>query len=127
MALIGTGGRGTSLLGDLLASDAQIAALCDIVPEKAEHAASLVVAAGQKKPALYTQGPHHYEELVARGDVDLVLVATPWSWHAPMALAAMEHGKDVALEVPGVRTLEECWQIVRASEQTRKHCMILEN
>jgi len=111
----------------LLAAGAQIAALCDIVPAKAEHAASLVVAAGQKKPALYTQGPHHYEELVARGDVDLVLVVTPWNWHAPMALAAMEHGKDVALEVPGVRTLEECWQIVRASEQTRKHCMILEN
>jgi Zn-dependent alcohol dehydrogenase len=46
VAVIGTGGRGTSLLGDLLAADAQIAALCDIVPEKAEHAASLVVAAG---------------------------------------------------------------------------------
>ena len=127
VAVIGTGGRGTSLLGDLLAVDAQIAALCDVVPAKAEHAASLVVAAGQKKPALYTQGPHHYEELVARNDVDLILVATPWSWHAPMALAAMEHGKDVAIEVPGVRTLEECWQIVHASEQTRKHCMILEN
>jgi hypothetical protein len=127
VAVIGTGGRGTSLLGNLLAVDAQIAALCDIVPAKAEHAAALVVAAGQKKPALFTQGPHDYEHLVASNDVDLVLVATPWTWHALMALAAMEHGKDVAVEVPGVRTIEECWQIVRASEQTRKHCMILEN
>ncbi|MGA3035796.1 MAG: Gfo/Idh/MocA family oxidoreductase [Terracidiphilus sp.] len=127
VAVIGTGGRGTSLLGDLLAVDAQIAALCDVVPEKAEHAASLVVADGQKKPALYTQGPHHYEALTASNDVDLILVATPWSWHAPMALAAMNHGKDVAIEVPGVTTIEECWQIVHASEQTRKHCMILEN
>ena len=58
VALIGTGGRGTSLLGDLLAAGAQIAALCDIVPEKAEHAASLVVAAGLKKPAL----PHSNDE-----------------------------------------------------------------
>jgi hypothetical protein len=127
VAVIGTGDRGTSLLGNLLTVDAQIVALCDIVPAKAEHAASLVVAAGQKKPAFYTQGPRHYEDLVARNDVDLILVATPWNWHAPMALAAMEHGKDVAVEVPGVRTLEECWQIVHASEQTRKHCMILEN
>jgi hypothetical protein len=127
VAVIGTGGRGTSLLGDLLAVDAQIAALCDVVPEKAEHAASLVVVAGQAKPALYTEGPHHYEELVASSDVDLILVATPWNWHAPMALAAMEHGKDVAVEVPGVTTLDECWKIVHASEQTRKHCMILEN
>jgi hypothetical protein len=127
VAVIGTGGRGTSLLGDLLAVDAQIAALCDIVPEKAEHAAGMVTAAGQKKPALYTQGPHHVEELTARNDVDLILVATPWNWHAPIALASMNQGKDVAIEVPGVTTIDECWQIVHTSEQTRKHCMILEN
>jgi len=127
VAIIGTGGRGTSLLGNLLAANAQMAALCDIVPEKAGHAASLVVAAGQKKPELYTDGPHHYESLVARNDVDLVIVATPWSWHAEMALAAMQHGKDVAVEVPGVTTIEDCWRIVRTSEETRKHCMMLEN
>ena len=101
IGLIGTGGRGTSLLGNLLAANAQIVAICDVVKEKAEHAASLVVAAGQKKPELYTDGPHHYESLVARNDVDFVIVATPWNWHAPMALAAMAHGKDVAVEVPG--------------------------
>ncbi len=127
LALIGAGGRGTSLLGQLLAVNAQVAALCDIVPAKAEHAASLVAAAGQPKPALFTEGPHHYEELVKRNDVDLILVATPWDWHAPMALAAMEHGKDVAIEVPGVTTIEQCWSIVHASEQSRRHCIILEN
>ena len=41
VALIGTGGRGTSLLGNLLGADAHVVALCDIVSEKAEHAASL--------------------------------------------------------------------------------------
>ncbi len=127
VAIIGTGGRGTSLLGNLLAADAQIVALCDIVPEKAEHAAGMVVAAGQKKPELYTKGPHHYEELCVRNDVDLVIAATPWEWHYPMAIAAMKHGKDVAIEVPGVTTIDECWGIVRTSEETRKHCMMLEN
>src|SRR5579862_6868206 len=117
VAVIGTGGRGTSLLGNLLAVEAQIAALCDVVPEKAEHAAAMVVAAGQKKPVLFTHGPHDFEALAARNDVDLILVATPWNWHAPMALAAMEHGKDVAIEVPGVTTIEDCWKIVHASEQ----------
>jgi hypothetical protein len=125
--MIGTGGRGTSLLGNLLAADGQVVALCDIVEAKAEHAASMVEAAGQKKPALYTKGPHDYENLVARNDIDLVLVATPWSWHAEMSIAAMRHGKDVAMEVPGVTTLEDCWRIVRTSEETRKHCMMLEN
>ncbi len=127
LALIGTGGRGTSLLGNLLAADAQVVALCDIVKPKAEHAASLVLAAGQKTPDLYTDGPHAFETMLQRSDIDLVIVATPWIWHAEQAIAAMKHGKDVAIEVPGVRTLEECWAIVRTSEETRKHCMMLEN
>ena len=128
VAVIGTGGRGTSLLGNLLAADAQIVALCDIVPEKAEHAPPpWSLLAGQKKPVLYTQGPHHYEDLCVRNDVDLIIAATPWEWHYPMAIAAMKHGKDVAIEVPGVTTIDECWGIVRTSEETRKHCIMLEN
>jgi hypothetical protein len=127
VAMIGVGGRGTSLLGNLLAADAQMVALCDIVREKAEHAASMVVASGQKKPELYTDGPHVYESLLGRSDVDLVLIATPWSWHAEMAIAAMKHSKDVAVEVPAVTSLEDCWAIVRTSEETRKHCVMLEN
>jgi len=43
IAMIGTGGRGTNLLENLLAADAQVVALCDVVKEKAEHAGSLVV------------------------------------------------------------------------------------
>jgi len=127
IGLIGTGGRGTSLLKNLLAADGQVTALCDIVAEKAEHAASLVVAAGQNKPALYTAGPHDFEKMLGRNDIDLVIVATPWTWHAEMSIAAMKHGKDVAMEVPGVETLEDCWKIMRTSEETRKHCMTLEN
>lgn len=127
VAIIGTGGRGTSLLGNLLAANAQVVALCDIVKEKAEHAAELVVAAGQKKPELFTDGEHHYQALAAKNDVDLVIVATPWNWHAEMALAVMAHDKDVFVEVPAVSTIEDCWKIVRASEETRRHCVMLEN
>lgn len=127
VAIIGVGGRGTSLLENLLAADAQIVAVCDVVQEKAEHAAGLVVATGQKKPDLYTKGPHHYQELCAHKDVDLIIVATPWIWHYEMAIAAMKGGKDVAIEVPGVTSMTECWGIVHTSEETRKHCMMLEN
>ena len=127
IAMIGTGGRGTSLLGNLLAADGQVVAVCDVVTDKADHAAGLVVAAGQKKPELYTDGPHAFEKMLQRNDIDLVIVATPWIWHAEMAIYAMKHGKDVCIEVPGVRTLDECWTIVHTSEETRKHCMMLEN
>src|ERR1700733_8630857 len=64
IAMIGVGGRGTSLLGNVLAADGQVVAVCDIVSQKAEHAASMVVAAGQKKPKLYTNGPHDFETML---------------------------------------------------------------
>jgi hypothetical protein len=127
VAFVGNGGRGTSLLRNLLAANGRVVALCDVVAEKAAAAAELVVASGQSKPELYTDGPHAFETMLRRNDIDFVIVATPWSWHAPMALFAMGHGKDVAIEVPGVSTIEDCWKIVETSERTRKHCIMLEN
>ena len=127
IAFIGVGHRGTSLLKNLLAANAQVVAVCDLVQDAADHAASLIVAAGQPKPALFTAGPYAFETMLAKDDIDLVIVATPWSWHCEMGVAAMKHGKDVCLEVPAVITLDECWKIVKTSEETHKHCMILEN
>ena len=60
-------------------------------------------------------------------DIDLVYIATPWKWHTPIAVYAMECGKHVAVEVPAAGTLEDCWQLVETSERTKKHCMQLEN
>ena len=127
IGLIGTGGRGTNLLENLLGADAKVLALCDVVREKAEHAQSLVVKTGQSAPELYTKGDHHYEALVARDDLDLVIIATPWDWHVPMAVASMTHGKHTAVEVPAATTIEDCWKLVNTSEQTRRHCIMLEN
>lgn len=127
IAFIGVGGRGTSLLKNVLAADGKVVAVCDIAEDHAARAQKLIVAANQPSPELYTRGDHDYERLVQRDDIDLVIIATPWIWHAPMAVAVMEHGKHACIEVPGVRTLEECWQIVHTSEKTRRHCTMLEN
>lgn len=127
LGLIGTGGRGTALLENFLAADVRVNALCDIAAEKAQKAQAMVGQAGQKTPALYTQGEHAFEELVARDDLDLVVIATPWQWHVPMALAAMKQGKHAVTEVPAATTIEECWQLVDASERTRRHCVMIEN
>ncbi len=127
IAIVGTGGRGTSLLHNILAADGQVVALCDVVRSKAEVAGVLVATAGQKQPELYTDSDHAYEKMLDRDDIDLAIVATPWSWHAPMALYAMLHGKHVAVEVPGVTTIEDCWDIVNTSERTGRHCIMLEN
>jgi hypothetical protein len=127
LGLIGTGGRGTELLKNFLAADVPVHALCDVVADKAKHAQSLVEKAGQKAPELYTDGDQAFEGLVAREDLDLVVVATPWKWHVAMAVAAMKHGKHVATEVPAATTIEDCWKLVDTAEQTRRHCLMLEN
>jgi hypothetical protein len=127
IAIVGVGGRGTSLLKNLLGADAKVVAICDIAPEHAARAQKLVTDAKQPSPEVFTRGDHDYERLMLREDIDLVITATPWKWHAPVALAAMEHGKHACIEVPGVLTLEDCWRIVHTSEKTRRHCSMLEN
>ena len=56
-----------------------------------------------------------------------MIIATPWEWHHPMAVAAMKAGKHVGLEVPAAITVEAGWDLVNVSEQTGMECMILEN
>ncbi len=128
LAIVGTGLRGRSVLNELLAVDGvTITALADIAPEKAARAAKMVTDAGHPAPALYTNGDHDFERLVTRDDIDIVYTATPWEWHTPVCLAAMRAGKHAATEVPAASSLEDCWELVRVSEETRRHCMMLEN
>ena len=128
LAVVGTGLRGRSMLGEFLAVEGvQVTALADIAPEKAARAAKMVTDRGQPAPALYTNGERDFERLVERDDIDFVYIATPWEWHTPMALAAMRAGKHVGVEVPAALTIEECWALVDTSEQTRRHCLLMEN
>ena len=127
LGIIGVGGRGTSLLHDLLAVEkVEIKAICDIVPEKVAHAQKAVTDAGQPQPAAFTKGDYDFKNLTQL-DLDIVYIATPWNWHVPMALDVMKNGTHAAVEVPACTTLQECWDIVNTSEATRKHCVILEN
>lgn len=129
IGMIGVGGRGESLLHDLLAIDnVVVTALCDILPARTAVGAAMVREAGQATPpALYDGSDSVWEQLAARDDVDVVYIATPWNWHVPMAVGAMRGGKHAAVEVPAATTLDDCWTLVQVSEQTRRHCVMLEN
>ncbi|MBA3440246.1 MAG: Gfo/Idh/MocA family oxidoreductase [Pyrinomonadaceae bacterium] len=128
MGIIGVGGRGTGLLRDLLAIDhLEVKAVCDVVKEKALKAQAMAEKAGQKSPTFYTKNDRDFENLCARDDLDLIYIATPWDWHVPMAVAALNQGKHVGVEVPAAKTLKECWELVDASEKNRRHCVMLEN
>jgi predicted dehydrogenase len=128
LAMIGTGLRGRSILGEVVnIPGVSVTALCDIVQEKAEKAKAIIEKAGQPAPAVYVKGDRGYEEMLKRDDIDIVYIATPWEWHVPQSLTAMNSGKHVAVEVPAAYTLKELWQLVDTSEKTRKHLMMMEN
>ncbi len=128
IAIVGTGLRGRSMLGEFLAVDGvRIVALADVVEDKAKRAAAMVVKAGQPAPELYTNGDRDFERLVQRNDIDFVYTATPWPWHTPVALAAMRAGKHVGSEVAIAMSIEDCWELVNTSEKTRRHCLMMEN
>ncbi|MCP4644692.1 MAG: Gfo/Idh/MocA family oxidoreductase [bacterium] len=128
VGVVGTGGRGTSLLGNILRMpEVQVPALCDIAPANLARAQALVKKSGRPEPVGYGDGDRAYEQLMARDDLDAVLIATPWNWHTPMAVCAMRNGKYAGVEVPAALSLEECWELVNTSEQTGVPCMMMEN
>jgi predicted dehydrogenase len=128
LGIIGVGLRGTEVLKEFLAIDKVVVnAVCDVVKDKCLRAAQLIENAGQKTPGIYADGERDFERLAARDDLDFIYIATPWEWHVPQVLAALKNGKHVGTEVPAAYTLEDCWNIVNASEAARRHCLIMEN
>jgi hypothetical protein len=128
LAIVGVGLRGTSVLAEFLAVDkVQVTAVCDIVKDKCVNAAKKIEKAGQKAPAMYFNGERDFENLCKRDDIDFIYTATPWEWHVPVMLAALQNGHHCGSEVPVAYTIADCWKLVDASEKSRRHCMIMEN
>lgn len=128
IGFVGVGGQGTVHVRNLLDIEGvQMRAICDIVPEKVSRMQDEVVKAGQPRPMGYSRGEYDFVRLCEEEDVDLVFTATPWRWHVPVLLAAMQNGKHAASEVPIATTIEDCWRLVEAAERYRKHCIMMEN
>jgi predicted dehydrogenase len=102
---IGVGGQGTWLLNGFLQLGAsQSVAVCDVFRDRRHRAAALV---DQKYAALSGRGEHRgcaihedFREVLARRDLDAVVIATPDHWHVPIAAAAARAGKDMYVEKP---------------------------
>src|SRR5215467_13803335 len=112
---IGVGGRGTYLakefggIGDRT-NACKIVAVCDVYRKRARANAE----------AHKCDMTLDYREILARPDIDAVLIATPDHWHAKIALEAMDRGKDVYVEKPMCHTVEEAKQLSATVRETRR-------
>lgn len=121
---IGLGGRGQGMLKELISVEGvKVTAVCDKYDDRANLGAEIVKEVTGETADVYLD----YKELLARDDIKGVVVCTTWITHSEIAIAAMNAGKHVAIEVGGAASVEECWQMVRKSEETGLNCMLLEN
>jgi predicted dehydrogenase len=109
---IGVGGRGT-WVAQVFAkvgkeANAQVVTICDVYQKRLN----------ESKKIHNCDGTLDYREVLARKDVDAVLIATPDHWHAPIALAALDAGKDVYLEKPMTHTIDEAHELVKKVKST---------
>ncbi len=121
MGFIGLGGQGTGHLlggawtyvpgGYVARPDVQVLAVCDVRKERRDSAQQRCnqMYAQRTRQSSYTgvQAYNDFREVLARPDIDAVLIAVPYHWAAPMSVLAMRAGKDVYCEKPIAITVRE--------------------
>ena len=128
IGFVGIGDRGSGAVKRMtFIEGVEIVALCDIRQAAVDGAQKILSDAGLPKAKEYVGSETEFKQLASDGICDLIYTATPWEWHVPVGISAMESGAHAALEVSAAKTMEECWQMVETSEKTMKHCVILEN
>lgn len=128
IGFIGLGQRGPGAVERMVhVEGVEISALCDKYPDRVDKMQAMIAGFGLPEAKSFSGSEEAWKGLCDDPEIDLVYICTPWAWHTPMAVRAMESGKHVAVEVPAAKTVDECWQLVETSERTKKHCMQLEN
>lgn len=125
VGIIGLGARGTDLTKHIVMPRdyVTVTAICDIYQDRIDHIADHIVAEGGERPFETT----NWEELIDRGEIDLLFVFTAWENHIPAAIRSMRAGIPVAVEVGGAYSIHQLWQLVDTYEETKTPIMLLEN
>lgn len=129
LAIIGVGLRGQSHLDLLLRrDDVDLVAICDVSDVMLTAAKDTITKSGKKMPQVYTGDDLAWKRLLEKEKLDGVVIATPWEWHKPMIIGAVESGvKYVGSEVILGITLQDHWDVVKAAEKNNANVMMLEN
>lgn len=128
IAFIGLGMRGPGAVSRMThIPGVEIVALCDVEQKNTEKVNKMLESRGLPKAQEFYGDTTIWRQVTALPNVDLVYIATDWLNHAKIGIQAMKDGKHVAIEVPAAISMDEIWGLINTSEQTRKHCMQLEN
>ncbi|RPE05643.1 gfo/Idh/MocA family oxidoreductase [Chitinophaga lutea] len=127
VAFIGTGSWGRQYLAQALQHrHLDVTGVCEHDNDALQAALDLFRQAGYTRPAVYREGPGAFESVLARADIDAVIIAAPWHQHYTIAKAALLAGKHVACGPVMGNTLEEHFDIVRTCKQSGRHYFTLE-
>ena len=129
IAIIGTGLRGQNHLSLLLQrDDVDLVSICDISDRMLGMAKKIIDKSGKKMPVVYKGDEYEWKKMVEKEKLDAIIIATPWEWHHPMIIGALESGiKYVGSEVVLGITLQDHWDVVKAAEKYKAQVMMLEN
>ncbi len=124
VAVIGLGQRGSVNLKLFLKLPAvTVVAVSDLCEDRCKDAADMVEESTGVRPLEIPD----YREVLKRDDVEAVVICTSWATHVQVTIDAMKAGKAVGMEVGGAYSLEECYELVEAYEETKTPFMFLEN
>jgi predicted dehydrogenase len=101
-------------------AETQVVAVCDVDKDRREFNKRAADMHYSKQAGSTYKGCdtyNDYKELIARKDIDAVVIATPDHWHAIVALDAMKAGKDVYCEKPLTLTIHEAKTLIEAARK----------
>ena len=115
MGVVGWGMMGPGNTDAFLGmNDCQIVAACDLDKEHLQQALDKINGHYKNQDC---KPYHDYREMMARKDIDAVMLAVPDHWHALLAVEAAKHNKDIYGEKPLARTIAEQQAIVKAVQK----------
>lgn len=125
LGFIGLGVQGRGLMGGFLGRETtQVVAVCDVDTNRREDGRKRVEAHYQNQTQRSSfkgcQMFEDFRELVVRPDLDAVVIATPDHWHALIAIAAANAGKDIYCEKPLAKSVHESRAMVKAVRQHQR-------
>lgn len=113
---VGRHGTGWNLPAYLKQPDARVVVVCDVDREHMEFAKEKVDTAYKNKDCAMTTD---FREVIARKDVDAVMISTPDHWHTVISVMAARAGKDVQCEKPTL-TIDEGKKLIEVIRQEKR-------